>query len=80
MSETVNLNEIGFRFAFSFRNYKSHELIDDSRYVKWIIRKTGKQNGTSFEEILPHHKCTDADYAGFYPPAKRHVEALNEIR
>ena len=78
--ETVNLNEIGFRLAFSFRSYKSHLLIDDPRYVKWIVRRTGKRNGTNFEEILPFHKCTDADYAGFYPPAKNSQHALKEIR
>ena len=40
----------------------------------------GKRNGSKFEEILPFHKCTDADYAGFYPPAKRSQAALKEIR
>ena len=80
ISETVNLNEIGFRFAFSFKNSKSHALIDDPHYVKWIVRKTGKRNGTDFEEILPFHKCTDADYAEFYPIAKNSQQAIKDIR
>ena len=84
ISETVNLNEIGFRFAFSYRRYgsgpSSHELIDNPDYVKYIVRYTGKRNGTGFEEILPYHKCTDADYAGFYPPAKNSLDDLKEIR
>ena len=74
--ETVNLNEIGFKVAFSFRNLFTAELIDDSRYVKWIVRKNGYRNGTAFEELLPYHKCTDADYAGFYPPAKNSQKSL----
>ena len=78
--EYVNLDEIGFKVAFSFRNYSSLELIDDSRYVKWIVRKYGLQNGTDYEELVPYHKCTDADYAGFYPVAKNSESPLKAIR
>ena len=55
-------------------------LLDDPRYVKWIIRRTGMRDGTSFEETLPYHKCTNADFAGFHHPAKRSQEALKEIK
>ena len=30
--------------------------------------------------MLPFHKCTDSDFAGFHPPAKKSQEALKEIR
>ena len=80
ISKTVDLNEIGFKVAFSFRGSKSHLLLDDPHYVKWIVRRTGMRNGANFEETLPYHKCTDADFAEFHPPAKRSLEALKEIR
>ena len=80
ISRTVNLSNIGFRVAFSFRGSKSHLLLDDPHYVKWIVRRTGMRNGTSFEETLPYHKCTEADFAGFRLPAKRSQDALKEIR
>ena len=80
VAETVNLNEIEFKFAFSYRNRETHSLVDDPRYVKYIVRKTGIRNGTEYEELLPFHKCTDDDYAGFYPPAKNSVDDVKEIR
>ena len=80
VSETVNLSKIDFRVAFSFRGSKSHLLLDDPRYVKWIVRRTGMRNGTQFEETLPYHKCTDADFARFRQPAKRSRDSLKEIR
>ena len=55
-------------------------LLDDPHYVKWIVRRTGMRNGTSFEETINHHKCTDADFARFRPPAKRSRDSLKEIR
>ena len=33
---------------------------------------------SSFEETLPYHDCTDADFAKFRPPAKRSRDALKE--
>ena len=80
VSETVDLNKIGFKVAFSFRESKSHVLLNDPHYVKWIVRRTGMRSGTSFEETLPYHKCTEADFDGFDPPSKRSHEAIKEIR
>ena len=34
---------------------------------------------SSFEETLPYHECTDADFAKFRPPAKRSRDALKKI-
>ena len=80
VAETVNLNEIEFKFAFSYRNRETHSLVDDPSYVKYIVRKTGIRNGTEYEELLPFHKCTDDDYAGFYPVAKNSESPLKAIR
>ena len=62
INKTINLNDVNFRLGFSFRSYNTKELVDDSRYVKWIVRMRGKRNGVDFEDMLPYHKCTDADF------------------
>ena len=62
VTETVNLNEINFRLAFSYRSYNSKELVDDPRYVRWIVRMRGRRDGKDYEELLPYHKCTDIDF------------------
>ena len=36
---------------------------NDSRYVKWMVRFYGKENGVKFEKFVPFHKCTEEDYA-----------------
>jgi hypothetical protein len=80
ISETLNLYDINFRLAFSFRNYNTKELIDDPKYVKWIVRKRGIRNGDKFEELLPYHKCTDADFDKFYPVSQNSKDELKVTR
>ena len=67
VEKTVNMKEIGFRMAFTMENYLTKETIDDPRYVKWIVRMYGRNNGEWYEDILPYHKCTDEDYSQFSP-------------
>ena len=55
-------------------------MIDDPHYVKWIVRLRGIRDGVGFEKILPYHKCTDADYAKFYPVAKKSKGELSAIK
>ena len=62
-----NLNERGFRIAFSFETKFDVKLANDPRYVRWIIRVSASRNNTLYEKIIPHHECTDEDYAKFYP-------------
>ncbi len=80
ISDTVNFNDINFRLAFSIRSDITKELIDDHRYVKWIVRRRGVRDGEAFEEMLPFHKCTDADYEEFYPVAKKSQGELKMIK
>ena len=51
----VNLNEIGFRVAFTLENYLTNEVVNDPRYIKWIARMYKKVDGVYSEEILPFH-------------------------
>ena len=38
----IYLNSSSSKFAFSFKGFADGELKDDSRYVKWFVRMTGK--------------------------------------
>ena len=57
------LNEANFRMAFSVEGYLDGENKNDPDYVKWFVRVFGKTNGVAYEQMIPHHKCTDEDYA-----------------
>ena len=69
-SETVNLNEIGWRMAFSIENMETRKQIRDPRYVKWIVRLYKKHPEGLTEQHLPFHRCTTEDLAQFYPLAR----------
>ena len=69
-SEQINLNEIGYRIAFSIEGYHSREMKDDKRYVKYLVRIFGKTKGEEYEKFIPFHKCTEEDWAEFPPPAQ----------
>ena len=55
---SISFRDINMSLAFSFVSYNEGKLIDDPRYVKWIIRTYGEKDGKAFEHILPYHKCT----------------------
>ena len=65
--DVLNMNERNFKVAFAVEGFRTKDLKYDPRYVKWIFRLYGKKDGEEYEKILSHHKCTDEDYAGFYP-------------
>ena len=67
-SDKLNLNEIGFHFAFSIENYLTREQKADPRFVKYIVQQVGKNDGKDFVKVLPFHKCTEEDWKKFPPP------------
>ena len=70
-NDKINLNEIGFRFAFSVRGVSGKkDLKDDPRHVKYIVRMDGFKGGEKFDRIIPYHLCTDEDWDKFPPPTK----------
>ena len=77
---TVKLKEIGFRMAFTMENYLTNETINDPRYVKWIVRMYGKNNGEFYEDLLSFHKCTDEDYSQFSPIDDLSAPGLEKAR
>ena len=66
----LDLNEIGFKMAFSVEGYLDSEVRDDPRYVKYIVRIFGIKNGVEYQEMIPFHKCTEEDWDQFVEPAK----------
>ena len=78
---SLNLNEKGFRIAFTVESYLSPKKQKrDPNYVKYLFRLFGKQNGQYFERILDYHNCTEDDYAEFYPVKKQSSKALSDIK
>ena len=57
-SERLNLNDVGFRIAFSVEGYLDSKLRNDHRYVKYMSRVVTKTKGIESETILPFKKCT----------------------
>ena len=79
-NERLNLNDIGFRFAFSVRGYHSQELKDSSKYVKYIVRLFGRKEGKEFERLLPYHKCKSSDWENFTEPSKAYSDSFQVIK
>ena len=79
--QDANLNEANFRIAFTVEDYYApHQLKDDDRYVRWLFRVLGKKNGVYFENFIPYHKCTEADYSDFFKIEESAEKKLNEIK
>ena len=67
------------RFAWTFEGYSDKELKNDPRYVKFLMRLSGRQNGESKETIIDHHMCTEEDFKEFPPPTLDAERVLNSI-
>ena len=79
-NDPIDLNAINFKVAFAFEGYNDKELKDDPRFVKWIFRVFYKKEDVDHEIILPHHKCTEKDYAEFYPIKSAQEKTLNRVK
>lgn len=44
-TEVLNLNEIGFRIAFSVEGYHDRKMKNDPRYTKFLVRTFGRRKG-----------------------------------
>ena len=58
---------MNFKMAFAVEGFRTKDLKDDHRFVKWYFRLYTKENGEESETMLPYHKCTAKDYAEFSP-------------
>ena len=68
--DKLDLNQIDFRLAFSVENYHTREFKNDPRYVKYLVRIYGVENGEEYEHIIKYHKCEQKDWDLFPEPAE----------
>ena len=68
------------RIAFAFLGYSDQQLKDDPRFVKWIVRVSGKKDGEGYERILSYRSCTEEDIASFYPITSAQEPYLDKIK
>ena len=77
----MNLSEKNFRMAFAVEPYYApHFLLNDPAYVKWLFHLWGKKDGVAYETFLPHHICTEEDYAEFFPISSKSAILMKEIQ
>ncbi len=66
----INMNEIGFKMAFSVEGFLDSKIKDDPRYVRLFARMYYKTEGVKSQQVLSLHKCTQQDWNQFPEPAK----------
>ena len=79
-THVVNFKEHGLRFAFGIEG-RNRALMDDPRYVKWLVRalyKVGENERA--ERLLPYHRCTEADFDLFHTPSADSVPLFEAYR
>ena len=75
--DKLNLKEAGMRFAWTFEGYSDKKLKNDPRYVKQLVRMSGRAEGKSVETILDYHACTWDDLEYFAEPTLDSGRVLN---
>ena len=66
----INLNDIGYKMAFTVEGYLDGKIKDDPKYVKLLARMVYITDGEAHEKVLTLHKCTDKDWSSFDEPAR----------
>ena len=79
--ERLDLKQSNFRIAFAVENYYAPFFLkNDPTYVKWLFRQYGKKDSKQYENIIPHHTCTEEDYAEFHPIERQSETLLQSIK
>ena len=74
----MNLNKVGYHFAFTFEGKKGVRL-DDPKYVKILVRYRQTLNGVKSQRLLKYRSCTDDDMKKFHPVTLNSQKLLNDI-
>lgn len=77
---SVNLQARNFRVAFAFDGVTDGKFKSDPRFVRYIAEFMTKKDHQWTRRILPHHVCTEEDYAQFYPVQASLKATLDRIR
>lgn len=70
-SDEFNMQENRLKIAFTLENYIEQKKRLDPRYVKPFVRIVSSFDGEDIYKELHWHECTQADFDGFYPVAKK---------
>ena len=77
--DKLNLKNANMRFAWTWEGYSDKKLRNDPRYVKQMVRLSGRSNGKLIETMLDYHLCTWEDFETFDPPTLDAERVLNKI-
>ena len=69
--EKLNLKNNGLRIAFNAENTQTREVINDTRYIRYIAFLNGSRNGEEFEAPLKFHVCSESELRDFATPTKQ---------
>ena len=74
----LNLAEANLKLAFHAENFDS-ELLNDPRYVRFIVSNVGEDDGEWVEKPIKFHKCTEAELLEFAPLTPDAQSQLDDI-
>ena len=55
-------------------------MLNDPRFVKYMVRIYGIKDGVEYEKMIPYHKCTEEDWAQFPPASIGSYDAIEQIK
>ena len=67
-SHVLNLDDMGFKFAWTIENYLDNQRRDDPAYVKYLVRYYSSKDGVESNRLLTYHRCNETDWIDFAPP------------
>ena len=76
--DKLNLNKVGYHFAFTFEG-RGQKRLDDPRYIKILVRYRKDSNNNKNHRLLNYHDCTEDDMKKFYPVTKNSEKTLHDI-
>ena len=76
----INLNEIGFRFAFGFVGDHDRLPKDDPAFVKNYLQYIVYRDGVVEYTQVPIRKCTEQDYLLFNPIVPTENKKLQDLK
>ena len=67
------------QMAFAIENLSSG-LKNDDRFIKLVAKRASQIDDVYTSTYYPMHRCTDADYATFYPIESKILTKMNRMK
>ena len=74
--ESLSLPLNNLRFAWAIERSIDGVLLNDPRYIKYIMRMRGRRGNEDFEKILDYHECTSEELDQFPEPSTDSFEII----